>query len=669
MELGDESLLWRIACEDSIFSAEDAEILIKRLESVLERLLESTADPAIEITNEGTKICGLPAFQTDRAEIIESSLVDAANISSSTDQWTDTEAVVRKILSDVSHVPENEINKQQTIFNLGLDSISAIKVSSLLRKQSLNLSVGEMLKAADIATIASVIDKKTIDISTVKEDCKDMLVKQLAHLRIDEIAESAGIDLNIVEKALPCGSGQVYMLSTWQNSGGVLFYPTFKFRSARTLDGPRLSKAWGILCKKSSILRTVFASTGDWKVPFLQFVLEENPNPVVLLSESPTEGQLKAARNKPPVTLAILPPKVDTAGVKHTEIFLSIHHALYDGVSLDVLIAELQMLYRNPSATIQTQPQFEDFLAYGLADPSRKARKAFWSTYLGRGENTLLPLKKTIPPPARKVQFTPSLISSMEHIKAAAKQHGISVQALFFAAYSRIHASLLSLLGVPNHDIIFGIYLANRSLPLDGLSTCAIPTVNLVPLRIRNTLQTPLQDMVQAVQRDLHAIGSAENSRVGLWEVFEWTGVKMDCFINFLTLPGERDGLVKESVERQDQWVKAKDFESDADSFISAPVSPGMQSSSNGNPNVVAKIYLVRPSLPYSLAFPKILYHFSPWFFHAANINLQDSIDIEAAVRPHGGGLDVGIWFPESMQGCEQLGSMMEGLRKELEAL
>lgn len=46
----------------------------------------------------------------------------------------------------------------------------------------------------------------------------------------------------------------------------------------------------------------------------------------------------------------------------------------------------------------------------------------------------------------------------------------------------------------------------------------------------------------------------------------------------------------------------------------------------------------------------------------------QASIDVEAAVRLNGGGLDVGIWFPECIRGSEELGSMMEGLQRDLAA-
>ena len=124
------------------------------------------------------------------------------------------------------------------------------------------------------------------------------------------------------------------------------------------------------------------------------------------------------------------------------------------------------------------------------------------------------------------------------------RAENISFQALFLASYATVYAKLLSRLGVgitQSSDVIFGIYLANRSHPLPGLPTLAAPTVNLVPLRIRKALGAPILEIAKNIQQDLHLIGSVENSRVGLWEICDWTGVLIDCFVNFLALP-ESDG-------------------------------------------------------------------------------------------------------------------------------
>ncbi|KAK5194220.1 hypothetical protein LTR16_007118, partial [Cryomyces antarcticus] len=39
------------------------------------------------------------------------------------------------------------------------------------------------------------------------------------------------------------------------------------------------------------------------------------------------------------------------------------------------------------------------------------------------------------------------------------------------------------------------------------------------------------------IQRDLQEIGDQHNSTAGLWEIEQWTGVKVDSFVNFLKLP------------------------------------------------------------------------------------------------------------------------------------
>lgn len=530
---------------------------------MLQRLLKSPSDPTIELTEGGTSIFGLPAFKPGLQEHENRSgaLFDNSDSQLISKEWTPTESVIRKILSAVSQTPENEINKHQSIFNLGLDSIIAIKVSSLLRKQSINLGVAEMLKAANIAKMASIADAKSTVPSSAERDSNSIIVMYLNELSIKENILSANIDLNKVERTLPCTPGQVYMISTWQNSGGGLFHSRFHYEATEHLDRRGLSSAWETLRERLPILRTAFVSTGDRKVPFLQVVLKKSRNPIKWLVEYPSEERLHGALEMPLLSLAVLPREDNANGLQKTSIFLDIHHALYDGVSLNIIMAQLQEIYHSRTPSFQAQPQMKDFLALGLTDASRKARRRFWSTYLGKSENPVFPLAEhDFGWIARQSQFTPGLIPSTQNLFATAKLHGISIQAIFFAAFARVHASHLSKVGVQiSKDIVFGIYLANRSHQIEGLTTLASPTLNLVPLRIKDVLSTSVVKSAKTIQQDLHALSTLDNSGVGLWEIYDWAGVVIDCFVNILSLPGgevddNNDGIVVDE-EKELGWV------------------------------------------------------------------------------------------------------------------
>ena len=546
MELNDKSLSWRSACEDVIFDTKGLDDLIKNLDLVLRRIMQSPNKSAIELTEGGIVICGLPAFQ----EKISEEITNAATIDDRIDpakdggEWTLTESTIRKVLSEVSHIPEGEITKLHTIFNLGLDSIVAIKVSSLLTKRSIKLGVGEMLKAANIMNMAELVDAKRKNSVVAKNDLKNPLVHLLSHVDIKEVLNSAGMDLEQAQTVLPCSPGQVYMLSAWQNSEGAEFYSTFEFGTSERLDKMRLSQAWYSLCEKLPILRTRFISTGNRQIPFLQVALRKDINSLVWLSQPPLDGQLNADVTKPLVTLAVATPNphclTDSA---RPSLFLKIHHALYDGVSLNILLEQLQSFYRDPKAILQSEPEFEDFLVQDLTGSSQMSREEFWSRYLGRSGNILLPLGDPVSEFSRNERvclYTQNFMQSTTSLFMVARAEDISFQALFLASYAITYAKLLSRLGTSittSSDIIFGIYLANRSHQLPGLPTLAAPTVNLVPLRIREALHAPVLEIARNVQHDLQLIGNVENSRAGLWEIYDWTGVQIDCFVNFLTLP------------------------------------------------------------------------------------------------------------------------------------
>jgi hypothetical protein len=81
------------------------------------------------------------------------------------------------------------------------------------------------------------------------------------------------------------------------------------------------------------------------------------------------------------------------------------------------------------------------------------------------------------------------------------------------------------------------VYLANRSLPLDEIASAIVPTVNILPIRIQSPLQSHTVDIAIQIQQDLRVISQLENAHASLFEINTWTGVKVDNFVNFLSLP------------------------------------------------------------------------------------------------------------------------------------
>jgi len=97
--------------------------------------------------------------------------------------------------------------------------------------------------------------------------------------------------------------------------------------------------------------------------------------------------------------------------------------------------------------------------------------------------------------------------------------------------------------------VTIGIYLANRSFDIDGLPKLAHPTFNVVPLRIKVSVDDDVFDRAKNIQRDLARISEVENCGVSLKEIYEWTGVKIDSCVNFLKLPEQENNEGKGSKE------------------------------------------------------------------------------------------------------------------------
>ncbi|KAI9791290.1 MAG: NRPS [Peltula sp. TS41687] len=529
LEVVGDDVIWRATSEESTLDHEGMQRFLHEIDSIADAIIKNPDGPSFDLTEGGISICGLRSFTpspisgsktTNSSETKESSDLDP--------EWIDVEKSIRKVLSLVSKVPEDQIQKSQTIFHLGLDSISAIKVSSLLRRQSIRLSVSQLLKAATISNMAAVHARSQVDLDEdSKTDTQSVLRKEMEGFDINSLCIGAGIDPARVEKMIPATAGQVCFLSIWQNTRGTLFHSTFEYKCQGLLDKTRLDEAWRSLLTQSPILRSTFVATDQRRLPILQVMLKDYRPGAVRGRE---EGGL------PLVNLRV---QHDSGG---TLLQLEILHALYDAISLPLIISYLQMFYHNPEAQITPQPQLDDFLALTLSGSDQPKRKEFWKTYLGsptKLQNRSFRESKSDAVTRTEV-FQPALLPKASHLERTARLHGVTIQSLFLAAYAKAFAAFLPRYEDTSSgqiDVIFGIYLVNRSHPLEGLPKLAAPTVNIVPLKV--TISPPSKSLIamaMQIQEDLQLISNLQNSAVSLWEIDEWTGIKLNSTVNFLRL-------------------------------------------------------------------------------------------------------------------------------------
>lgn len=131
-----------------------------------------------------------------------------------------------------------------------------------------------------------------------------------------------------------------------------------------------------------------------------------------------------------------------------TFLALSIHHSLFDGISLPQIFFQVEKhyLHLSPNPTASTSDILECISTIDLA-----AAKSFWQKYLSRykwSHESLLSIR----PSNTKRLIQPFKESLSSFKKVAASQH-VTVQALFTCAFSR----LLALQVYQRTDVVFGV--------------------------------------------------------------------------------------------------------------------------------------------------------------------------------------------------------------------
>ncbi|KAJ5888793.1 AMP-dependent synthetase/ligase [Penicillium taxi] len=637
-----ENLVGRVACRASVLGEEGTLELLEHMALVLASIVNEPTQQTVDVIGDSMNVSGYLVLQNNTVQD-----VTGAPVTSSTEEWSSIELTIRNILSIVSGVPEDLISKDATIFQLGLDSISAIKVAALLKKQSVKLAVSDMLRAGTIEKMANAANMTPEELTQteISKALEDSMPKTID---ATSLLQAHGVNLENVQSVFPATAGQIYFLAMHTLNPEV-FYSKFSFLASTQLSQEVLDNAWLLLQDQTPILRTAFIPTQvRSSLPYIQFVMKSVQNPVhwhEYLQSQAVATSVRQNMGTVPVALHACQTEEGTA------ITLKIHHALYDAVSLPSMMQRLAQLCS------PTQPKTK----YGVYDISQlvavqhiqspeEMRSQFWKNYLGQISTRHKEQQGTGVFGAIQQYYRPSLVSNMSQVNIAAKAQGLSIQSIFLAVYARVHAQIV----VDTQPLVVGLYLANRSHVMEELSEMVAPTVNIVPLRLDNkNSQDPygLFAMAHKIQDEINEISMAAHSSVSLAEIALWTGVHISTCINFLRLP-ELEKATGSSADSEQVTLKSIPREEVANFNQFSPKNDATGFMRNGDSAGQSTSTQVSQVAASTAAIEGVFW---------------PTIDVEAAIREEG--LDFGLFAPESLLDGEISEKIIEAVKEEMMSL
>ena len=263
--------------------------------------------------------------------------------------WSDTESRIRAVLAKLSSVPEHRIRRRTTIYQLGLDSINAIQIASLLRKQGVAISASDVIQEKTCANLA----KKA---STTDDRASRQAVFDFSAYRVRAEIQLGQYEIRAetVEAIMPCTWLQAGMIVQFIQSKGHDYFNFVDFQLHNNVDVASLCMAWEQISRIHPILRTGFIPVDDADFSFAMVQYKPPVRPKQLLQvcgasaeqwdldhwrQDQANDVLNTLQN-PPWRVACVNHGSDGRLTMH----LAFHHAVYDAQSLQRMLEDLALV-------------------------------------------------------------------------------------------------------------------------------------------------------------------------------------------------------------------------------------------------------------------------------------------------------------------------------------
>lgn len=390
---------------------------------------------------------------------------------------TPVELALQRIWASVLQRAPDQIGVQDNFFSLGGTSLDAIRLASLVRREELG-------HAQQQASLSLIFDHPTIESMTQALYMAPVCNVSKESFRLDssfmeDILRQGSLQRSDLQEG-PSGAGLVHGITDFQRNS-LLGHPMhLVVEIPASVDHSRLETAWSSVMARNAALRSVFFAAeglptyqafrrflGSEIIPITQ---PDNQEPVDQFVGSFCSQD--AARKIPDGQLHCNLTRIAHENGKTDQLVLRLNHALYDALSLPILVNDLTAAYHgNPLPAKQVD--FPNYMHRRWQRNQAATAVRFWQKFLAGARMTSVECNPATTP------ATETYLLAMQQTPAFTPPVGITLATVFRAAWATVLAQHTGV-----DDVVFGETVDGRGFPLeelDGIFGCAIGSS---PMRI-----------------------------------------------------------------------------------------------------------------------------------------------------------------------------------------
>lgn len=383
------------------------------------------------------------------------------------------DSVVRQIKKIVQEMTGKQVvDERSSVFQLGLDSVSLVGLVRKMRSAGFSRCTVSMIMtsssviglAAALATTSASVDEDTRSI--------EAYLRQFHDAHLNNVSQQLQLSPDEIEDVLPANPLVEGLLV--ESLRGDHNLHMNKWRIARKdVNLEQLHKAVDALIRQTPVLRSRFV------------IVPEGLAQVILCPKSRSKN---ISSPESPLKSSLLRLEYDEDTDRGNFIELVFHHALYDGVSLDLILFDLQHLYHDLSFEI-CRPAIRPAVAHILSLDSASA-KEFWYDLLGKSVS-LLPVRRGRTIEIYKVKSKVSTSELEDFARKTQCTPNMVISAVFSIFIRRLF----------HQDGVFGLVVAGRECAIDRVAEIAYPMFNTLPIFIKTSDYKDSKQLITQLQQ------------------------------------------------------------------------------------------------------------------------------------------------------------------------